>query len=332
MAGKTLAQAPQIIGDNTMTNETMTGKTKYGFTLYHVYFQGLKKDNLDSNFLLTYNGKKAPGLDKLLASGHTGKLFMDSGAYPASKKNTDLDIDKYIEYVWQVHEHFEAIAQLDYIPRIADGTAQYRQHYSGEETWRRFLYMWDRVPKECRHKLIYIVHEAENIEPLLERALQWRDAEGNRIQYLGIGLATPHKAQRMHHLQTTEMLCKKYNFDGNLHAFGSQILELFQKSQYITTADSSSAIRDQMRGYVFVEGKQIKVSDDTSPHHKSNVTQKQNNHLQQKMKQRAERFGIDYEEAKINPSERYIWGVRERDDYFVNGSKVKLPLHVGRLI
>ena len=49
-----------------------------------------------------------------------GKLFMDSGAYPASKKNTDLDIDNYIRYVNEVGHHLNAIAQLDYIPRIQE--------------------------------------------------------------------------------------------------------------------------------------------------------------------------------------------------------------------
>ena len=39
---------------------------------------------------------------------------MDSGAYPASKKHTDLDIDPYIDYVNEVGHHLDAIAQLDY--------------------------------------------------------------------------------------------------------------------------------------------------------------------------------------------------------------------------
>ncbi len=310
----------------------MTGQQKYGFTLYHVYFNGLKRENLESNFLLTYDGKKAPGLDKLIESRHTGKLFMDSGAYPAYKKNTDLDIDRYIDYVNEVHEKFVGIAQLDYIPRESDGTPEQRQAYSTEETWRRFLYMWDRVPKECRHKLIYIVHEHEDIEPLLDRALAWRHADGQGIGYLGVGLSTPNKRQRLHQLEITNRMCKKHNFKGNLHAFGVQQLDLIQQSDYITSSDSSSAIRDQMRGYVFVEGKQIKISDDTSPHHKSNFTDSQNMVLQEKMKERAADFDIDYELAKTCPQERYLWGIRERDKYFNERYGIKKKLKRGSLL
>ena len=40
----------------------MTGQDIYGYTLFHVYFNGLKRENLKENFLLTYYGKKAPVL------------------------------------------------------------------------------------------------------------------------------------------------------------------------------------------------------------------------------------------------------------------------------
>lgn len=310
----------------------MTGQQNYGFSLYHVYFNGLKRDNLDSNFLLTYDGKKAPGLDYLLEHGHRGKRFMDSGAYPAYKKNTDLDIDKYIEYVCQVYKHFNAIAQLDYIPRETDGTPQQRQAFSTEETWRRYKYMWARVPQECRQKLIYIVHEHEDIEPLLDRALAWRDENGQGIGYLGVGLSTPNKKQRMHQLEITNRMCKKHNYSGNLHAFGVQQLDLIQKSNCITSSDSSSAIRDQMRGFVFVDGKQIKISDDTKVHHKSDLTEAENKQVQAFMRKRAESLGINYELAKEDAQERYLWGVRERDKYFMEGYMNKQMLKKGSLL
>ena len=310
----------------------MTGQDRFGFTLYHVYFNGLKRDNLESNFLLTYDGKKAPGLEYLQEHGHKGKLFMDSGAYPAYKKNSDLDIDKYIDYVCQVHQYFTGIAQLDYIPRETDGTPEQRQAYSTEETWRRYLYMWERVPKECRHKLIYIVHEHEDIEPLLERALAWRDKDGQGIGYLGVGLSTPNKRQRMHQLAIVNKLCKKYQYSGNLHAFGVQQLDLIQQSDYITSSDSSSAIRDQMRGFIFVDGRQVKVSDDTKVHHKSDLTQAQNDEVQAMMRKRAEALNIDYDLAKEDAQERYLWGIRERDKYFNEGYKNKRKMHKGSLI
>lgn len=308
----------------------MTGQDIYGFNLYHVYFNGLKRDNLKENFLVTYDGKKAPGLDFLIEHGHTGKRFMDSGAYPASKKNTDLDIDKYIEYVNQVGDHLDAIAQLDYIPRIQDGTAEQQAEKSARLTWERFLYMWDRVRPELRKKLIYIIH-AEDTETLLTRALEWRDKDGNKIEYMGLGLSTTDMKFRWSQLDTATRLFKKYNYQGNCHGFGLQVLDCIQCCPYLTTCDSSSAIRDQMTGKIFIRGEMVKISDDTAVHHKSDLSQSQKQLLEPELRKRAEEMGIDYDLAKVDAGERYIWGCRERSAYIEGGYKNHKPISSGNL-
>ena len=249
----------------------ITGRDKYGFSLYHVYFTGTKRGELKTNFLVTYDGKKAPGLDFLVQNGHKGKLFMDSGAYPASKKNTDLDIDNYIRYVNEVGHHLNAIAQLDYIPRIQDGSPAEQVEKSARLTWERFMYMWPRVKPELRHKLIYIIH-AEDTEPLLRRALEWRDENGQGIEYIGLGLSTTDMSFRWSQLDTATRLFKEYDYRGQVHGFGLQVLELVQSAQHLTSSDSSSAIRDQMTGKVYIGGQQVKISDDTKVHHKSELS------------------------------------------------------------
>ena len=35
-----------------------TGRDKYGFSLYYVYFTGTKRGGLNTNFLVTYNGRR----------------------------------------------------------------------------------------------------------------------------------------------------------------------------------------------------------------------------------------------------------------------------------
>ena len=268
----------------------MTGQNVFGFTLYHVYFNGLKRDNLEENFLVTYDGKKASGLQYLLDHGHKGKLFMDSGAYPASKKNTDLDVDKYIEYVNEVGDHLDAIAQLDYIPRIQDGTPQQQAEKSSRLTWERYLYMWERIRPELRKKLIYIIH-AEDTDTLLRRALSWRDAKGQGIQYMGLGLSTTDRAFRWAQLETATRIFKEYNYQGQVHGFGLQVATVIQTCPYLTSCDSSSAIRDQMRGYVFIDGVQIKISDDTAVHHKSELTQYQKELIEPQLREKAAQIG-----------------------------------------
>lgn len=298
-----------------MKKKLITGQDEYGFTLYHVYFTGLRRPELENNFLLTYNGKKAPGLDYLIENNHKGKLFMDSGAYPASKKHTDLDIDDYIAYVNEVGHHFDGIAQLDYIPRIQDGSPEQQVEKSARLTWERFLYMWTRIKPELRKKLIYIIH-AEDTEPLLRRALEWRDENGEGIQYIGLGLSTIDMAFRWAQLDTATRLFKEYDYRGQVHGFGLQVLELVQSCPYLTSSDSSSAIRDQMTGRVFIKNEVVKISDDTEPHHKSSLCENRRDLIEPMLRERAVEMGIDYELAKINPSERYLWGCKERDAEF----------------
>lgn len=295
-----------------------TGQDIYGFTLYHVYFVGLKRQGVDTNFLLTYNGKKAPGLEYLLENDFRGKLFLDSGAYPASKKHTDLDIDDYIDFVNEYGDHFEALAQLDYIPRPQDGTLEESIEKSERLTWERFLYMWDRIRPELRPKLIYIIH-AEDTHKLLTRALEWRDKDGNKIEFIGLGLSTTDMAFRWKQIEIANALFKKYNYQGQVHGFGLQVLDVIQTCPYMTSADSSSAIRDQMRGYIFLDGKQVKISPDTKPHHKSDNTFAQRELLEPQYRARAEEMGIDYDLAKENAQERYLWGCKERDEYILKG-------------
>lgn len=311
-------------------SEVNTGRDKYGFSLYHVYFTGTKRGGLKTNFLVTYDGKKAPGLDFLIENGHKGKLFMDSGAYPASKKHRDLDIDPYIAYVNEVGHHLDAIAQLDYIPRIQDGSPAEQVEKSARLTWERFMYMWPRVKPELRHKLIYIIH-AEDTEPLLRRALEWRDENGKGIEYIGLGLSTTDMAFRWAQLDTATRLFKEYNYQGQVHGFGLQVLKLVQSAPHLTSSDSSSAIRDQMTGKVYIQGQQVKISDDTKVHHKSELSEEARAQLEPKLRLRAAEMGIDYDLAKTDAAERYLWGCYERDkDFNENHSKVR-PISSGNL-
>ena len=320
----------EIMNREAIKKLPKTGQDLYGFSLYHVYFNGLKRDNLDVNFLVTYNGKKAPGLDFLVEHNHKGKLFMDSGAYPASKKNTDLDIEAYIEYVNQVGDHLDAIAQLDYIPRIQDGSAEQQAEKSARLTWERYLYMWERVRPELRKKLIYIIH-AEDTQTLLTKALEWRDTEGNKIEYIGLGLSTTDMAFRWAQLDTATRLFKKYNYQGQVHGFGIQVLECIQSCPYLTSCDSSSAIRDQMTGKVFIKGSIVKISDDTKVHHKSDLSSNRKDLLEPQLRARALEMGIDYEAAKIDAQERYLWGCKERSQYIETGCRLHKPISSGNL-
>lgn len=295
----------------------LTGQDIYGFKLYHVYFTGVKDFGLEDNFLLTYNGKKAPKLEELVAGGHKGSLFLDSGAYPASKKHQDLDVDDYIAFLNEWGDHFDALAQMDYIPRIQDGTKEQQVEKSSRLTWERFEYMWYKIRPELRPKLIYIIHE-EDTETLLTRALQWRDTNGKGIEYMGLGLSTTDMAYRWTQLETATKVFKRFNYQGKVHGFGLQTLDVIQSCPYLTSSDSSSAIKDMATGGVYIEGRLVKVADDTAIHHRSALSKKRRKLIQEPLRERAERFGIDFEEAKTIPYKRYLWGCRERSYHIEN--------------
>lgn len=297
----------------------MVGRDKHGYELYHVWFCGCKKDNIKSNILVTYNDRKAPQLDLLIqkrAEGKFfGKLFMDSGAYPASKKGTDIDIDRYIDYANRYGDHLEYIVQVDYINRPSDGTATQRAEKSIALTWERFLYTWERTRPELRSKLVYVTHEAEPIEEALRNAMLWRDPQGNKIERMAIGLATPDPQVRSNHARTLTKVALETGYEGKVHALGTTVADVINLSPFITSSDSSSAIRQQMTANVLVQGQMIKIGDDTAVHHKSKIPAAYRAIIDQKLRTRAEELGIDYDRARVSAEERYAWNIAEMDDY-----------------
>ena len=86
-----------------------------------------------------------------------------------------------------------------------------------------------------------------------------------------------------------------------------------------------------MTGKVFIEGKMVKISDDTAVHHKSELTEAQKQGIEPVLRERAKKMGIDYDLAKVDAGERYIWGCKERSAYIEGGYKAHKPISSGNL-
>ena len=295
---------------NYETGQIFEETTNYH--LYHVVFNGLKRPNLSEDFLFTYDGKKAPMLDYAIENGWTGRRFMDSGEFPAHKKGIRLDQDAYVDYVNKMGDQLDAICCLDYIPRESDGPEWMR--ISAEVTWRDYLYQRSKLRPEVRDKFIYIIH-IEDVDNLLPRALEYRDELGMPIRYLGAGLSLSDPQLRLAQGAKYNEIFNAYNYSGQCHGFGLQVKNVVEQLPFLTSSDSSSAVREQASGIVFIDGNKLKIAQDTQMHHKGEFTEAQYKAIEPFLRERAQQAGIDFDLARVNAAERFLWNCRERSKY-----------------
>lgn len=298
----------------------MTARERFGFKLYHASSLQIKGvDSLPISYLLTYTGSGATNMNFIETHPHRG-CCLDSGAFPAWKQNKDLDIGKYIQFVKAHQDSLDWFATMDYIPRMTGGKTEELQKYAADETWERYKAMHDAPEGLDVSKLAFIVHGASDIEPNLVRALSWRSAKtGRGVEMLAIGLAFPDPQMRIRQLKILESVIKRFEFTGKCHLLGVQDRDIYKKSWFATSADSSSSIRLAISGGVQIDGQEYKVLDDEKLSHKSKVSPRMRELQKAFLKQRCEACGIDWEKASRQDGYvlRWIWGCLERDRYFI---------------
>ena len=154
------------------------------------------------------------------------KTFVDSGAFSATNRKLEINVDEYIEWLNKHHDNFIMYCCWDSIP-VGDLDPE----ECARKTWENYLYMKDRLnePK----KLVYCYHYGEDIK-WLKQALD----NGIKLIALG-GLAKRGKNQRIKFLEEVEKVVKDYD-DLLIHAFGMTSFEILEKFDFITSADSST--------------------------------------------------------------------------------------------
>lgn len=103
-------------------------------------------------------------------------FFLDSGAYSAWSKGTEIDIDELIAFIKANIEHIEVYACLDSIPgELGKPATEKQRREAAEKTWDNYLYMksegLDPLP---------VYHYGEDFK-YLERMLDYG------CDYIGIG-------------------------------------------------------------------------------------------------------------------------------------------------
>ena len=154
------------------------------------------------------------------------KTFVDSGAFSATNRKLEINVDEYIGWLNQYHDNFIMYCCWDSIP-VGDLDPE----ECARKTWENYLYMKDKL--EEPKKLVYCYHYGEDIK-WLKQALD----NGVKLIALG-GLAKRGKNQRIKFLEEVEKVVKDYD-DLLIHAFGMTSFEILEKFEFITSADSST--------------------------------------------------------------------------------------------
>ena len=134
---------------------------------------------------------------------------------------------------------------------------------------------------------------------------------------IACGLSFPDKFLREHQLNILARCFEEYGFTGRFHALGLQDKAIYHDYKFITSADSSSVIRQAISGCIRIDWNDYKVLDDEKISHKSRFSPKMREQEKRFLKERCEACGRDWEKASRQDGyvERYIWGCMEADRY-----------------
>ena len=166
-------------------------------------------------------------------------LFVDSGAYSIHTKMASTTTDEYIEYLNSIDDSIDVFAQLDKIPgtfRMPKSPQDYVE--SARLSWENFLYMRKRV--KSPHKLMPVFHAGESFDHL-KMMLEWRDENGEKLEYVGLSPAndSSQPVKDVYLSSCIDVINSSSNPDVKTHLYGMTALESLSKHKCYS-ADSIS--------------------------------------------------------------------------------------------
>lgn len=191
--------------------------------------------------------------DKKQAGTLKSKLFVDSGAYTAFTQGSEVDIDEYIAYINSITNNIDLFAEVDKIPGKKRGIPPTEEELlqAPEISWNNYLYMRSRVIH--KNKLLPIFHQGEDFK-WLKNMLEWRDEDGNPIEYIGISGSKQLSAKERltWYYKVFEIIELSSNPKVKTHGFGTSSIKTLEMIPF-TSSDATSWIRTAAFGSIMTD-------------------------------------------------------------------------------
>lgn len=187
---------------------------------------------------------------------YTAKIMVDSGAFTAYTKGVTLDVDDYISFLNEYGDDLEVFVACDSVPDPANVDTSF-----ADKTWENYLYMYERLRPEIRHKLIPVFHYGEDFKHLV-RMLEYVHEDGSHLDYIGlaISLEGTTKVRINWANECRKIIESSSNPNVKTHAFGVGVKSVLDYIN-VTSTDATSWVKRAAFGMIAVNDKSIVISD-----------------------------------------------------------------------
>ena len=268
------------------------------------------KEGKINNLLFSFDRKN--DCSRSIEINNKSKLFIDSGAFTAWTKGKKIDIDEYIKFINERSEYIHIYCQLDVIPGEVHRIATKEEGIeAGKKTWENYLYMYPKMKEP--QKMLYCFHLGEPLE-WFQRALEWKDENGNQMQYIAIGgiMGKPKDIRIKFLTKIEELIKNSSNPNVKIHALGMTSFDVLDKFPFITSADSTSWIMTGANGMIMTNYGPIIVSN------KQNGDFKHYNNLPEDAKkvvdEEIKKYGFTIDDLKESRDNRLILNAKYMQD------------------
>lgn len=212
-------------------------------------------------------------------NGWKGKLLIDSGAFTAHRKDIDIDIDVYCDWINHNEDNIFKAINLDHIPGKFGVTRTAKDIlYAQKKSYGNYCYMVDKVNNG--HKILPVFHQNENME-YLDKYLNFK-INGKYIDYICLsGMKDLTRQQRQSwYKEVYEHIKKSKNPNIKTHILGSATLSDVEKFP-VTSMDATSWIMTSANGSIMTDYGIVYVSEkcEQHPNHINNMCEEAKKNL-----------------------------------------------------
>ena len=223
---------------------------------------------------------------KKILEHHKLKLMADSGAFTAWTKGKKIDIDEYIKFLRDHIDIIDRYVNLDVIPGI-QGTPPTPDEVesSAEQGWKNYEYF-----KKEGLDPIHVFHQGESWE--------WLRKMLKECHYIGVSHNKDKSTSEVDKwlYQCFYIIKNSNNPDIKTHAFGLTSPSLLNKYPYYSVDSATWALTSAM-GSIYTPFGRYRISDEERDKPDPSHIKKQNEIIQNKVKEYIEEFGFSLEAA-----------------------------------